>query len=99
MNWLENKINGLIDVFDRFPSLLFMCVTTIVASLFLAAAYSKFLVWLAGYELFSAKPFYSLIVNNFHVLKWGIPLIVVLVMFTGFSIAHDRYLKLLRRCY
>ncbi|RSN81527.1 hypothetical protein EA770_10440 [Acinetobacter baumannii] len=99
MEWLKEKMESLGEVFDQFPSVLIIVLFTICMAIFSPFVYVSILTGIADTQILTAFPFKSLIEDNIDILKYGLVLVPFAVICIGFSLAHERYSRILSRFY
>lgn len=99
MNWIKEKCESLLGIFVEFPRVFILIVFYVVAAFVVMLAFSPVLHSIATFNLMGTTPFYNLIEDNYHILKWGFLAVPVAILLWGWADAEDLYLKLRNRKY
>ena len=99
MNWIKEKCESLLGIFVEFPRVFILTVFYVVAALVVMLAFFLVLHSIATFNLMGTTPFYNLIADNYHILKWGFLAVPAAILLWGWADAEDLYLKLRNRKY
>lgn len=99
MDWIKEKCESLLWIFFEFPRVFFLTMFYLVVALAVMVAYFPLLHSIAEFNLIGAAPFYSLIADNYHILKRGFLVVPALILLWGWTDAEVLYLKLRKRKY
>ncbi|EXD50005.1 hypothetical protein [Acinetobacter baumannii] len=96
---LKEKMCALNDVFIEYPKVFNRMMFYFILILGVILAYFPLIKWLVNLEIFNTYPFHDLIMNNFHLVQWGILIIPLVLIFIAISNAADLYEQLKMRKY
>lgn len=97
MGWLKDKLWELDDIFTAFPKVKWLLIFYMFLSIVSAFMYMPALEAIANFKFNTAQPFYSLIVENFHILKWGQLVIPLGLILWGILDVMDLYQRKLEK--
>lgn len=99
MNWIKEKCESLLGIFVEFPRVFILTVFYVVTALVVMLGFFPVLHSIATFNLMGTTPFYNLIADNYHILKWGFLAVPAAILLWGWADAEDLYLKLRNRKY
>lgn len=97
MGWFNDKLSELDDAFTVAPKVKWLLIFYVVLALVSAFIYVPTLVAIANFKFITTQPFYSLIADNFHILKWGQLAIPLGLILWGIVDAMDLYQRKLEK--
>jgi len=99
MEWIKDKGERLLGVFVEFPRVFWLSLIYFVVAMIVMFGFRSTLHSIAYLNFMGTTPFYNLIAENYHILKWGFLMLPALILLWGWADVEDLYLRLKQRKY
>lgn len=99
MDWVKDKFWQLNDVFDEYPKVYWCVMLHMVLAAVAMFSYMPLFEAIANLDFVGVKPFKSLIVENWEMLRCGVVLLPVVILLFGWVHADELHDRLMRKKY